>query len=131
MTLTPVSRMPVLAFQPPTVSGLDDHTQGLLNELLVQWAYKLPRNVERMIYLDAKNTLDDLGVSLPPSLVDRLDVVVGWPEKAVYEVANRIVLDRVYSADGDPDPFGLKRLLYENRFSIEFPQAVEIGRAHV
>lgn len=115
---------PIRAFSPPQVVGLNHQTQGLLDELVQQWAWKLPRNIERMIYLDAKNTLDDLGVSLPPSLVDRLDVVVGWPEKAVYEVANRIVFERALSADGSSDPFGLKRLLYDNRFAIEFPQAV-------
>lgn len=126
MTATsPVPLTALPAFGPPSVMGLDDHTQGLLDELVVQWARKLPRNIERMVYLDAKNTLDDLGVSLPPGLVDRLDVVVGWPEKAVYEVANRIVFERVYSPDGDGgDPFGLRRLLHENRFALEFPQAV-------
>ena len=126
MTVTPLPPMmhAIQAFSPPQVLGLNDYTQGLLNELVMQWAYKLPRNVERMVYLDAKNKLDDLGVSLPPSLVDRLDVVVGWPEKAVYEVANRIVFERVLSADGDEDPFDLKRTLYDNRFAIEFPQAV-------
>ena len=124
-SILPLSTIaPIRAFSPPQVLGLNDHTQGLLNELTLQWAARLPRNIERMVYLDAKNKLDDLGVSLPPSLVDRLDVVVGWPEKAVYEVANRIVFERVMSADNDPDPFDLKRLLYQNRFAIEFPQAV-------
>jgi len=125
VTLTPLGQVhPIRAFAPPQVLGLNEQTQDLLNELVVQWAWKLPRNLERMIYLDAKNTLDDLGVSLPPSLVDRLDVVVGWPEKAVYEVANRIVFERILSPDDSRDPFDLKRVLYDNRFAIEFPQAV-------
>lgn len=121
----PYQRMnPIQAFTPPQVAGLNDQTQALVNELVTQWAWRLPRNIERMIYLDAKNKLDDLGVSLPPNLVDKLDVVVGWPEKAVYEVANRIVFERVLSPDGNADPFGLKRILHDNRFAIEFPQAV-------
>lgn len=127
MTVTPLSPLwmaPLRAFSSPQVLGLNIQTQALLDELVTQWAYKLPRNIERMIYLDAKNKLDDLGVSLPPTLVDRLDVVVGWPEKAVYEVANRIVFERVLAADGAKDPFELKRTLYDNRFAIEFPQAV-------
>lgn len=124
MTVTPPRLHPVRAFSPPQVVGLNVQTQALLDELVMQWAWRLPRNIERMVYLDAKNKLDDLGVSLPPNLVDRLDVVVGWPEKAVYEVANRIVFEGVVSADGTSDPFDLRRLLYQNRFAIEFPQAV-------
>ena len=119
-----MSLVPTYAFAPPQVHGLNAETQALLNEMVAQWAAKLPRNVERMIYLDAKNKLDDLGVSLPPSLVDKLDVAVGWPEKAVYEVANRIVFERVVSPDGGRDPLELRRLLRDNRFAVEFPQAV-------
>ena len=113
------------AFSPPQVVGLNAHSQALLDELVTQWAVKLPRNVERMIFLDAKNKLDDLGVSLPPSLVDRLEVAVGWPEKAVYEVANRIKFERLMSTNADDsDPYGLRRMLHDNRFTVEFPQAV-------
>lgn len=124
MTLSPLSMAPIQAFNAPQVFGLNAQTQALFEELVTQWAYRLPRNITRMVYLDAKNTLDDLGVSLPPNLVDRLDVVVGWPEKAVYEVANRIVFEQVLAADGSGDPFGLKRVLRDNRFAVEFPQAV-------
>lgn len=120
MTSTP---MLSYAFRAPRVRGLDHHTQGLLDELVAQWLRHLPRNVQRMVYLNAKNEFDDLGVSLPPSLVDKVDVVVGWPEKAVYEVANRIVFERVQATDGG-DPFDLRPLLRANRFKVEFPQAV-------
>ena len=124
MTALPARLHPTFAFSPPQVLGLNPPTQALLDDLVMQWAWKLPRNLERMVYLDAKNKLDDLGVSLPPNLVDRLDVVVGWPEKAVYEVANRIVFEGVVTNRDDSDPFGLRRLLRENRFAVEFPQAV-------
>ena len=116
----PISR----AFAAPAVQGLDPQTQAVLNEMVAQWLARVPRNIERMVYLDAKNKLNDLGVSLPPQLVDKLDVVVGWPEKAVYEVANRIVLEGLTLPDGSPDPFELKRLLRDNRFAVEFPQSV-------
>lgn len=116
----PISR----AFAAPAINGLDPQTQALFNEMVAQWLARVPRNIERMVYLDAKNKLNDLGVSLPPQLVDKLDVVVGWPEKAVYEVANRIVLEGLTLPDGSGDPFGLKRLLRDNRFAVEFPQSV-------
>lgn len=116
---------PQLSFTAPQVAGLDGPTQGALNELVVQWARCMPRNIERMVYLDLKNKLKDLAVALPPSLVEQLGVVMGWPPKAVYELANRIVFERVATADEtDRDPFGLMSMLEDNRFAIEFPQSV-------
>ncbi len=114
----------------PTVAGLNADTQALLDELFTQWASKLPRNIERAIYLDGKNKLKDLGIALPPQLVDSLEVVMGWPEKAVYELANRIVLDGITDSDGLSDPLGLKRLLFDNRFEIELPMATASALAH-
>lgn len=110
-----------LAFNPPQVRGLDLHTQGLVDEMIRQWARKLPRNIERMIYLDAKNRLKDLGVVMPPHLVDKLEVVSGWPEKAVFEMSNRIVWEDLH---GEGDPFGIRPLVRSNRFRVEFPQAI-------
>ncbi|MBN8883408.1 MAG: phage portal protein [Salana multivorans] len=112
------------AFRSPQVVGLDHSTQNACDKLFAQWSQHLPRNVERELYLDAKNKLKDFRVAIPPQLVDALSVVMGWPEKAVYEMANRIVFERFLGADGDRDPFGLSRVLYENRFEVEFPQLV-------
>ncbi len=117
-------------FTPPEVIGLDAPTQEIVTELLVQWRSKLPRNIERMIYLDGKNKLKDLKIALPPSLVDSLDIVMGWPEKAVYDLADRIVLERIRGAGDDADPFGLKAPLTANRFESEFPQATASSLAH-
>lgn len=119
------------AFTPPTaVIGLDGPTQQLVTEMLIQWRDKLPRNVERMIYLDGKNKLKDLKIALPPQLVDSLDIVMGWPEKAVYDMSDRIVLERVLGSGEDEDPFGLKPALLRNRFESEFPQATASSLAH-
>lgn len=108
----------------PQVYALPVVEQEALNQLWAQWVAKQPRNITRLTYLDAKNQLKDLQIALPPDLADKLDVVFGWPEKAVYELANRIVLEDIRSADGDPDPFGLRRILHDNRFWLEFPEAV-------
>lgn len=116
---------PVLSFAAPTVHGLSWEAQQALSECVAQWAQHYSRNVERMLYLDMKNRLKDLAVSIPPELLGDLDVTSGWPAKAVYELANRIVFERVASHDSkDRDPFGLMSLLDENRFAVEFPQAV-------
>lgn len=112
-----------LAFTPPQVYGLDGPTQELVTELLTQWRNKVPRNIERTIYLDGKNRLKDLKIALPPQLIDALEVVVGWPEKAVYDLADRIVLERIVGPTDDADPFGIAHILHANRFASEFPQA--------
>lgn len=121
--MTVTSFPPVYASAAPQVYGLDGPTQAALDEMFVQWQRKLPRNITRMIYLDAKNKLQDLKIALPPEKVDQLDVVLGWPEKAVYESSNRIVWERLTHPDGE-EPYGLEQILRDNRFRVEFPQAV-------
>lgn len=118
------------AFTPPTVSGLDGPTQELVSRMIVQWRKHLPRNIERMVYLDGKNKLKDLKIALPPQLIDQLEIVMGWPEKAVHDLADRIVLERVRGPGDDFDPFGIEQSLRANRFSSEFPQAVASSLAH-
>lgn len=112
----------VMPFAAPQVLGLADEDQQVLNELVAQWAAKRARNHERLVYLDLRTLLKDLGAALPPELVSQLEVVVGWPQKAVDELASRIVLDGF--AGTDQNPLGLGDLLADNQFAIEFPQAV-------
>lgn len=111
-----------IPFTAQRVIGLADEDQAVLDELVTQWSRRRPRNYERLAYLDLRTKLKDLKAALPPELVDQLDVVVGWPQKAVDELANRIVLDGF--AGRDQNPLGLGDLLAANRFDIEFPQAV-------
>lgn len=107
----------------PQVSGLNEPTQAILNELWAQWVAKQPRNILRNLYLDAKAQFKDLEVSLPPHLVEKLNIVFGWPEKAVYEIANRVVLEGLVTEDGNQDPFDLSQVLRANRFWTEFQSA--------
>ena len=114
---------------PPQVYGLSIGAQNTLNAAWKQLLSKMPRNFERLMYLDGKNKLKDLAVAIPPSLVDRLEVVSGWAEKAVTEPANRTVLDGMLNSDGSDDPLGLAEVLHLNRFKAEFPQAVKSSMA--
>lgn len=114
----------------PQVSGLDHTTQNLLDQVWKQWKSKLPRNIERLIYLDGKNKLKDLQVSIPPTLRDRLEVVSGWAEKAVSEPANRTVWDGMLTEDGNDDPFGLSEILHANSFRVELPQGIRASMSY-
>lgn len=127
-----MTHTPLLYAMPsaPQVHGLDAVTQDLLGELFAQWAQKMPRNIERTVYLDGKNRLKDLKIAIPPHLRDELEVVLEWPEKAVYFLGNRIVWDGVTSPDGADDPFGLRETLRANRFGLEVQQAIIGSLAH-
>lgn len=114
--------LPYFASTP--IAGLPDDIQETVNDLWAQWAAKMPRNALRFRYLSMKNKFKDLELALPPQTVDKLDVTVGWPEKAVYEMANRIVLTRITSQGLGDDPFELEGVLHDNRFDLEFPLAV-------
>lgn len=113
----------------PQVSGLDHHTQGIIDEAWRQLMLKMPRNFERLIYLDGKNKLKDLAVAIPPALLVSLGILSGWAEKAVTEPANRTVLDGLLTSNGNDDPLELSETLFTNRFRSEFPQAVKSSMA--
>lgn len=111
-----------IPFTAPSVYGLHPDDQETLDALTAQWAARRPRNLERLSYLDLKTRLKDLKAALPAELVERLDPVVGWPVKAVEELANRIRFDGF--AGANQNPLGLGELLEANQFQVEFPQAV-------
>lgn len=122
--------MTVFVSNAPQVIGLDHTSQNLLDQVWKQWGAKLPRNIERLVYLDGKNKLKDLQISIPPTLRDRLEVVSGWAEKAVSEPANRTVWDGMLTEDGNDDPFALAEILHANRFRVELPQGVRASMSY-
>ena len=112
----------LVPFASPKVLGLAPEDQAVLDKLVTQWRRRRPRNMLRQNYLDGKTPLKDLGAALPPELVAQLDITIGWPQKAVEELANRIRFEGF--AGGDQNPLGLADILAGNRFEIEFQQAV-------
>ena len=117
-----MTAIPVMLAQSIQVVGLHPDDQATLDLLVKQWRLKHPRNLVRLSYLDGRNQLKDLKAVLPQELVEQIDAVLGWPAKAVEELSNRIVLDGFWGED--QDPHGLGGLLADNRFDVEFPQAV-------
>lgn len=117
--------LPVPAvFSPPQVSGLDFSTQNILDDLVTVWARKRYRNRLRQNYLDMKVAVENLGISIPDYLADSLHIVVGWPEKAVFSLANLCQWDGVVTPGDEEDPFDLAQILHANRFDVELPQAI-------
>ncbi|RSX52660.1 phage portal protein [Bifidobacterium callimiconis] len=84
---------------PTTISGLTGSEQQLYRRLLRRLYRKRNRNRLRSTYYNGRNQLHDIGYSLPPVAKD-ISIVVGWPEKAIEGLANRVRLDGFIADDG-------------------------------
>lgn len=114
---------------PGRVRNVSDDEFRVVRALWGVWRGKLDRNKVRTAYYDGVAPLKDLGIAIPPAL-SRLEVVMGWPEKAVRALATRNIFDGFVAAGQDVDPFGLGSLLEDNRFDVELPQAVVSAYKH-
>lgn len=84
---------------PQTIQGMTDAERDAYRRLLSKLQQKAVRNRVRETYYNGKNALKDIGYSLPPVAKD-IEMVVGWPKKAVEALANRVVLDGITTHDG-------------------------------
>jgi hypothetical protein len=108
---------------PTRLQGIDAAELDTIRGLFHVLAAKQPRNMLRSVYFDGKAPLKDLGISLPPQLRS-MEVVLGWPEKAVRTLAHRNVFDGFVHPEQTEDPFGLSEILVDNDFELELPQAI-------
>ncbi len=104
------------------IPALGHAHQSLLNECLEQIGRKAERNRLRRSYYNHRNTLQDLGISIPPQL-RTVETVVGWPAKGVDGLSRRLNLEGFTVAGGTTVDLGLDDMLEANRFEIEAPQA--------
>jgi hypothetical protein len=111
------------------VQGLSDEEKATLSELWRVWTFKLRRNLLRAQYYDQHNVLKDLEIAIPPHLTD-LELVLGWPAKAVDVLARRCKLDGFVVPGSDDDPFGVKDLWRGNDMHIELPQTLTSALVH-
>lgn len=110
---------------PTDVRGLAEDDAALMGRLLKQWQAKRSRNALRRQYRDMQVNVAFLGASVPPYMRDQLDIVCGWPDKAVTSLASRCMWDGVTSPSGEEDPLGAMSLLHENRFDLLVPELVD------
>lgn len=110
---------------PTDVVGLAEDDAALMARLVEQWQAKRARNALRRQYRDMQVNVAFLGASVPPYMRDQLDIVCGWPDKAVTSLASRCMWDGVTSPSGEEDPLGAMSLLHENRFDLLVPELVD------
>lgn len=114
---------------PTYIDGLTQDEQAALEELAAVWVEKHARNELRTRYYEGHNTLKDLKISIPPSLTST-ETVVGWPAKAVDELAARSVFDGILAGAAEDDPFGLRPMLNANHFRSLYQRAVRAQLIH-
>lgn len=110
----------------PAPRGTDQDT---LTRLINQWGAKRSRNVLRSVYYDGKNALRDLGISLPPKLRN-MEVVLGWPAKAVHGLVARCNFDGFVLPGEADDPFDLVAMLSDAGADALLPQAFTSAATH-
>lgn len=112
-----------------SITGLAHDEQNTFDKLMRQYMAKLVRNKIRQTYYDSKNLIKDLGISIPPDLVN-IDMVLGWPAKAVDGLARRNKMDGFVIPGGSSEDLGIDAMWNANNMTIEAPQAITSAYIH-
>lgn len=106
------------------IADLDHDEQNALDELVIQWRDKRPRNNLRSGFYDMKNAYRHLMTSNAPTVVKRRKFVLGWSATAVDKLNRRCNIDGFYDASGhDLESLGLPQMERDNRLRSELSQA--------
>lgn len=111
------------------INGLTDDEKYAFNECWKVWTQKLRRNLLRAQYYDQHNVLKDLEIAIPPHLTD-LELVLGWPAKAVDTLSRRLKLDGFVVPGDEDDRFGITEVWRANDMHIELPQTLTSALVH-
>jgi len=111
------------------IPGLASDDQDTLDELLNQLEARMPRNKLRADYYDAKYTLRNLNISIPPRF-STFESVLGWPAKAVDSLSRRCNLDGFVIPDQSVQDLGISELWDANNMDIEASMAHDSALIH-
>lgn len=113
------------------ISDLTHAEQNSLDELVMQWRAKRPRNNLRSAFYDMKNSERELMAQTVPDVVRRRRFVLGWSALAVDKLNRRCNLEGFYDAAGnDLDSLGLTEIMRDNRLVSEVSQAGSSSLIH-
>ena len=108
---------------PNVESQMDPADWRDLNDLFQILAYKRRGNRARLDYYEMRNLFRDLGIAIPPNLRN-LEVAMGWPAKAVDQLARRVKLEGFVLPGGDVADWGIGETWTDNRMETAAPQAI-------
>jgi hypothetical protein len=110
--------------------GLEYDERRMAVELAQRLNQKWARNSLRRRYYDGRNALKDLGIAIPPPLKS-VEVVVGWPAKAVDSMIDRTTLQGFTSTSGSATMNAFLSDVWEtNRLAIRIPSANRSALIH-
>lgn len=104
------------------IAGLEPAEAAWLKSLVDELDAKRFRGTLRNRYYDSKQIVQQLGISIPPSMRS-IETVIGWPSKAVDALERRIDLEGFVLPGADWSDFGLDELWADNRLELESSQA--------
>ena len=104
----------------PDLSNVPETYAETVQDLFDTWANVRARNKVLRDYYEMKKDVQNLGISIPPTL-KATNCVTGWCAKAVNARANRSIFDG-YVFEGAEDA-RLKRLVRENRLRSKYREA--------
>lgn len=106
------------------IPALYDDEQAALDELVLQWREKRPRNNLRAAFYDMTNSERSLMSAQIPEIIRRRKFVLGWSAIAVDKLNRRCNLNGIYDAAGnDLASLGLDDLIRSNRLMGEISRA--------
>lgn len=111
-----------------SIDGVTEVEMDGIRSALNEWNARLSKNQRRSLYYDTEQAFKDLGLTLPPQLKNA-KFYLGWGTKAVRTPAMRSQFEAL-RLPGTENPFELGQVLHENRFALEFSQAVVSAYKH-
>lgn len=106
------------------LAGLLEDEQASLDELVIQWRAKRPRNNLRSAFYDMTNSERSLMSNQVPTVIRQRKFVLGWSAIAVDKLNRRCNLNAIYDAAGnDLSSLGLDDLVRVNRLMPEISRA--------
>lgn len=112
-----------------SIAGLDHTEQNTFDKLIRQYMATLPRNRVRQMYFDSKNALKDLGIAIPPDMKN-IEMVLGWPAKAVVGLARRNKMDGFVIPGNSSAELGIDEIWDANNMALEASQAFTSAYTH-
>lgn len=109
--------------------GLRGPEREQLARLMDVWRQKHGRNVLRRNFYNMHVQPTNLGISLSPEMVAKLNVACGWPAKAVDLLADRSILDAFVFEDGQEND-GLSRIMQDNNIFSKYDMATRSELTH-
>ena len=101
--------------------GLRGEDRELVHDLVKAWHDHYSRNMKRHCYYVMRNQLVDLGISIPPKLVN-LDAACGWAQKTVDVMVEHSIFDG-YTVGDDAAQAALDAISRRNRMKTKYRKA--------